>query len=547
MATRKKKPRKPRKPHAPAHTGGSGHANAGGGAGAGGAHAGGGKKTVVRVRMYRQGLGDCHLITFDPDGSPVHVLVDCGSLGATTTGVKLDDVAKDIRDTTNKHLHLLIATHEHHDHVSAFKAGSHFDEISVDRVWLAWTENPKDPLAQSLAKNKNDIGKALAAAAAAKGAGGAGGAAAESRRGISGLMSLFGGAAGGGPLAAGSFSESVNLAMEYVRTKKGAQVEYLNPGGTAREEAWLPGFRVYVLGPPRDKTKLYDLGGHDSAELYGLIGGLGAAADYASVGASFAEYLDRRGDSEAAAQFEKQLPFDPRFRVEIPEPAAEKRFGGAYYDPAAAWRRIDGDWLDSAEQLALQLDSATNNTSLVLAFERIADGKVVLFPADAQQGNWLSWHDPALKLARAKAGGGTEPMTAADLLKRTVFYKVGHHSSHNATAKGKGLELMEQTSELTAFIPVDRAVALTRNPPDSWQMPARPLYRKLLEHTQGRVVRSDLGWAADSKSAAKHAVEQAFDGMATAAEWATWAKAQKAAETSGSVKVSPLYVEYRLS
>ena len=74
----------------------------------------------VRVRMYRQGLGDCFLITFDVGGSEKHMLIDCGTLGATTTGVKLAKVVEDIKTTTKKHLHLLIATHEHWDHVAAF-------------------------------------------------------------------------------------------------------------------------------------------------------------------------------------------------------------------------------------------------------------------------------------------------------------------------------------------------------------------------------------------------------------------------------------------
>jgi hypothetical protein len=33
------------------------------------------------------------------------------------------------------------------------------------------------------------------------------------------------------------------------------------------------------------------------------------------------------------------------------------------------WRRIDGDWLGPATELALALQSYTNNTSLVLALE----------------------------------------------------------------------------------------------------------------------------------------------------------------------------------
>ena len=65
---------------------------------------------------------------------------------------------------------------------------------------------------------------------------------------------------------------------------------------------------------------------------------------------------------------------------------------------------MDGEWLDIATDLALQLDSATNNTSLVLAIERIADGKVLLFPGDAQQGNWRSWHADALDWSAGTTG-----------------------------------------------------------------------------------------------------------------------------------------------
>ena len=53
---------------------------------------------TVRVRMFRQGLGDCFLLTFETADGDRHVLIDCGSLGATTTGVKMDDVVADIRE-----------------------------------------------------------------------------------------------------------------------------------------------------------------------------------------------------------------------------------------------------------------------------------------------------------------------------------------------------------------------------------------------------------------------------------------------------------------
>jgi hypothetical protein len=48
-------------------------------------------------------------------------------------------------------------------------------------------------------------------------------------------------------------------------------------------------------------------------------------------------------------------------------------------------------------------------------------------------------------------------VTGPDLLKRTIFYKVGHHGSHNATLKGHGVEQMENLQ--AAIIPVDEEEA----------------------------------------------------------------------------------------
>ena len=50
------------------------------------------KRPRVRVRMYRQGLGDCFLVTFQTPAGPVHAVIDCGTLGATTTDADVDRV-----------------------------------------------------------------------------------------------------------------------------------------------------------------------------------------------------------------------------------------------------------------------------------------------------------------------------------------------------------------------------------------------------------------------------------------------------------------------
>ena len=499
-----------------------------------------GQVMQVRVRMYRQGLGDCFLVTFDVGHQEKHMLIDCGTLGSTTTGVKLADVLADIRTTTKDHLHLLVATHEHWDHVAAFNSQEdEFKKIKVDNVWLAWTENPKDPLAQKLAKQKKDLGVTLAAAAKAL----AGSQSPESvgmGLAVRDVLGFFGEE---DLLGAGSFGEKLNDAMQFVRTGLGVAPHYYNPGDGPIEEAWLPGFRIYVLGPPKSETALNDLGEHGSSELYGIATGLGAGALLRLSGENLGPYAANLGTTEGRADLDSTLPFDSRFRHERDSPLIRQLLQDTYFAEPEAWRSVDEDWLHVATDLALQLDSATNNTSLALAIERVSDGKVLLFPADAQQGNWLSWHTPAMKWTVKGANGANHSVTASDLLGRTVFYKVGHHSSHNATAKSKGLEQMQQRDELTAFIPVDRAVALTRNPQGSWKMPARELYRRLLEQCRGRVVRSDIGWAADSKLAANKAVEKEFNGLATTAEWTSWKKSQEAA---AHISISKLYVEFAL-
>jgi len=460
------------------------------------------------------------------------MLIDCGTLGATTTKVDINDVIKDITKTTNNHIHLLVATHEHQDHLSGFPLFKNdSDPLKVDNVWVAWTEDPKDTLAQQLVKYKGDLEMALMPIAQALTD--AGGISQESEKMGKIVHSIL--EFGGDPNALKAYAETVNDKMNFVRTglgtqQPGFQPNYLSPGGEAREPAWLPGFRFYVLGPPRSKDALSNTGEQGSPELYSLAAAITPGAMDDGTG-------------------EQKHPFDIRFRLRF-----DNHFGSCdqlsvppalheYFDKNESWRRVDFDWLHGATDLALQLDSLTNNTCLALAIERIGDGKVLLFPGDAQLGNWLSWHDDTMKWT-VRQDQETREVTAADLLNRTVFYKAGHHSSHNATARGKGLELMQRENELIAFIPVDRAVALKRNPQGSWKMPARPLYLRLLQKCQGRVVRSDLGWADDAKKAKYVEVEEEFHDIADPTQWAKWKASQNSA--SDRVTINDRYVDFML-
>jgi hypothetical protein len=205
-------------------------------------------------------------------------------------------------------------------------------------------------------------------------------------------------------------------------------------------------------------------------------------------------------DTEDAERRFRSFPFDEAFQLEQKEyckaiQAKDRKlpyvaFFAKYFTPDNNWRKIDLDWLGAAADLALQLDNDTNNTSLALAIELIETGKVLLFPGDAQVGSWLSWRELSWSI---KTGhNADEIVRTADLLRRTVFYKVGHHASYNATLKKYGLELMT-SPDLVAAIPVDEIFARARKP-KPWDMPASALYRRLLEKTKGRLLRSDRSW-----------------------------------------------------
>ena len=132
----------------------------------------------------------------------------------------------------------------------------------------------------------------------------------------------------------------------------------------------------------------------------------------------------------------------------------------------------------------MKLDSDTNNTSLALAFE-LPDGRVLLFPGDAQVGNWESWHADADDHKRVWQIDD-HAVTAEMLLNRTVLYKVGHHGSHNATLREKGLEMMTDPA-LTAMVPVDVYIAHEKK---QWtKMPFTPLMARLREKTEDRSCR----------------------------------------------------------
>jgi hypothetical protein len=146
------------------------------------------------------------------------------------------------------------------------------------------------------------------------------------------------------------------------------------------------------------------------------------------------------------------------------------------------FRSIDDLAYETLGNLALRMDNHINNTSLVIAFQ-LPSGEVLLFPGDAQAGNWKSWADLDKPLTFEKP----KKTDAHELLANTVLYKVGHHGSHNATPRTFGLELMTHP-ELRALVPVDHTIAVAAR---YGEMPLNAIMEALATRTHGVLFRSD--------------------------------------------------------
>ena len=139
-----------------------------------------------------------------------------------------------------------------------------------------------------------------------------------------------------------------------------------------------------------------------------------------------------------------------------------------------------------------------------------------------QVGNWESWHVGKNGKERRWTVGGRK-VTTEQLLNRTVLYKVGHHGSHNATLREKGLEMMTDP-RLAAMVPVDEYIAHEKK---HWtRMPFAPLMHRLRELAKAGVLQADE----------KAHMKRAKDSPQTI----------EVVQSGGGTAERPLYVEYEL-
>ncbi len=431
----------------------------------------------AKIRMFRlDELGDCFLLTFTSGAHTSHLLIDCGSFRNGGPSIKrLERITAAIRTALNgSPIDVVVGTHQHNDHVSGFvHCETAFRTIGVKQVWLSWLDNPEDRKATKIGEDHHNLRLSLAAARpglrAAVGRRPADRpVAARSLEVVDEMLGFFGYGAADGP------PEVPAKGIRILKDISGRKPEYLKPGRTLD----MPGLpagavRVHVLGPPRQDALLYRAD-PKKGESYEV-----ALAANALAAAKFLDAAKQRKGS--ASREEAGYPFANEFKTTGSAGSRTlKALRSRYRGRADSWRTIDDAWTQQAETLALYLDEFTNNSSLALAIELVASDKVLLFAADAQIGNWVSWKD----VKWAEPG-----VTTDSLLSRTVFYKVGHHASHNATLVD-AFEKMNHP-DLVAFIPVhkkDPNITKKKNP---WKMPARNLFKRLKEKTANRVLQMD--------------------------------------------------------
>lgn len=384
-------------------------------------------KNTIRVRMYRVGFGDCFLLSLPVAGADAngdthrHVLIDCGV--HFKGDLKMMDRAVDhIAETTKRKLAIVIATHSHQDHISGFS--NKFSSFEIGEVWMPWCEDVRDKQALKLQKKHIALTERLRQHFDA-----------EARR-----MPVSKTRAAAMAAVANLVQNKTALTLLRAGFNVNAQVRYLNASDFLRNAGGITGLSVNILGPPRDEKFLRKMD--------------------PPAGQS---YL--RMDGSQSNRLDAVQPFAARWRLKPSDPAFKNKRLSHLKLSDEEIKTLQKEFAaPSMNALAFALDQAKNNTSLVTLFS--FRGQQLLFPGDAQWGNWKFWLDKE---------------DAEAILSGVTFFKIAHHGSHNATPRD-ALEKMSK-GKFAAMVSTQTV------PWDS--IPRMPLMDRLGELTMNRVVRSD--------------------------------------------------------
>jgi len=373
----------------------------------------------IQIRMYRVGFGDCYLVSLPKEAEKSetgynHILIDCGVHAQGDIGT-MEKVVDNITEVTDGSLDIIIATHAHRDHISGFgKFADIFAKFKIREIWLPWTWDESNEKAAKLQESHAAL--------------------------LDNLYQHF--QALGASADQDAFNTTVNLrgnqqAIEQLKSGFGnekVKVRYLKASDVLKStDISIPGLLVQILGPPLSEDFLAQMN---------LPRGQG--------------YL-RAGPNGIIERANIIQPFEPKWKADL-----DSLNFRLHENEEAKLQNMSSS---SINDLAFALDQARNNESLVTLF--IFHNKYLLFPGDAQYGNWRGWLE--------------DEKSSSDILSKINFFKIAHHGSHNATPKA-ALEKMSE-GEFAAMVS-------TQSMP--WKsIPRIPLMSRLHEKTKKRIIRSD--------------------------------------------------------
>lgn len=337
-------------------------------------------KQQVTIRMYNVGFGDCFLLTIPTPDGVRRMLIDCGTHPASTGKHRAESdvvplLLDDLKDEAGRlRLDVVAVSHRHKDHVSGF-ANELFKDVEVGEVWLPWTEDPDDTTATNL---RDRMGIAASAME-------------DARNGITSDSPALAAATELMRNQELMLRNQASMDMLWTGFKGSPHHWYISATADPQTSPMLPGVTIHVLGPSRDEKTIRDLD-PPPAETFAHLAAVAA------------------GDGSAVIR-----PFDADWSISADEFVSYSAFGDLHVS-ATARERIRQLAADDLLAAAASLESSINGTSLVFVLD--IGGLLLFFPGDAQWGTWdMILHDPK----------------AVDLVKRSTFYKIGHHGSHNAS------------------------------------------------------------------------------------------------------------------
>lgn len=331
-------------------------------------------RNSVKIRMYNVGFGDCFLVTLPTTDGPRRILFDCGSI--KSGGPSMDDILDQLwQDCTGADgvptIDVVVATHRHKDHVSGFSRAGWAD-VRVREVWMPWTEHPTDPEAKRIRDVQASLALLLDKALTAQLQ------AAPNDDRLLGLREMV----------SNALSNETAMTTLHEGFKGDPNRRFLPVKGESSLQITsdaLPGVGIFVLGPSRDEDVIRDMD--------------------PPVGESYLRLAGSMRNGNGPPQ-----PFDAGWQTD----AKPYLVSGLTPEDEEAIAQVG----DLGPSVAVALDKAVNGTSLMLVLK--VGSKHLLFPGDAQWGTWLA------AMTHSEAG---------EILRKTKFYKVGHHGSHNATPK----------------------------------------------------------------------------------------------------------------